>query len=143
MFLLIHMLFTNPAPSTPRNLTLIVESNTTILVKWSPPQNENGIIGEYNIQVMEGVNSSWRDISVTGGENSKIVDQLKPYTYYTFRIQARTIRDWGNFSATKTERTLEGRTYTLQFYVILFELSIKLNYYISSVKAYSFYYLVG
>ena len=111
------LFFVNAAPSTPRHLTFIVESNTTILVKWLPPENENGIIGEYNIQVMmEGVNSSWRNISVTGDDNSKIVDQLKPYTYYKFRIRARTIRDWGNFSATKTERTLERRTYTLQFF---------------------------
>ena len=108
------MLFTNPAPSTPRNLTLTVESNTTILVKWLRPENENGIIGEYNIEVMmEGVNSTWRNISVSRDKSSKVVDQLKPYTYYAFRIRARTIRDWGNFSKKKTNRTLEGRTYTL------------------------------
>lgn len=108
--------FTNAAPSTPRNLTLIVESNTTILVTWFPPENKNGIISEYNIQVMEGVNSSWQNINITGNATYMIVNNLKPYTNYSFRIQARTIRDWGNFSETKTHRTLEGRTYASLLY---------------------------
>ena len=109
--------FTNTAPSTPRNLTLIVKSNTTISVSWSAPENRNGIIIEYVIRVMEkGANSSRRNVSVLGDATyNRNVNNLKPYTYYVFSIGARTSAGWGEFSEEKTNRTFEGRTYTSRF----------------------------
>lgn len=94
---------------------LFAKSNSTILVKWLSPENLNGIIVQYGIRVMEkGVNSSAWDIHVNA-TNDTDVDDLKPYTYYMFSIRARTIAGWGDFSETKTKRTLEGRMYTSYF----------------------------
>lgn len=107
----ISIYYINIAPSTPRNLTLVVRSNTTISVKWLAPENENGIINQYGIRVMEkGVNSS-RNIYVDAATYNKDIDRLKPYTYYIFSIRARTAAGWGDFTQEKTERTREGRTY--------------------------------
>jgi hypothetical protein len=117
MLYFIH--FANVAPSIPRNLTLRVESNTTISVSWLPPENENGIIIQYTIHVGDqGVNSNGRIVNVSGGTTSTLVNLLKPYTNYTFRIRARTSAGWGNFSEKETERTDEGRMHiSLLFFI--------------------------
>ncbi len=115
--IMIFHLFTTTAPSSPQNLTLQVASNTTILVSWLPPEDENGIIIEYRIHVKEqGVNSSERVVNVSGGATSKLVNLLKPYTNYTFRMRARTSAGYGNFGVTETARTYEGRMYTSFLY---------------------------
>ena len=111
-FMIYFIYFANPAPSRPRNLSLQVEGNTTISVSWLPPENENGIIVEYTVHVRDqGVNSSERTVNVSGETTSTLINVLKPYTNYTFRIRARTSAGWGNFSENKTERTDEGRMY--------------------------------
>ncbi|CAB4026493.1 phosphatidylinositol phosphatase PTPRQ-like isoform X1, partial [Paramuricea clavata] len=97
------------APSSPRNLTLWARNSTTISVSWLPPKNENGIIIQYAIHVREqGVNSNERLVNVSGGATSTLINVLKPFTNYTFRIRARTSAGWGNFSENRTEPTDVG-----------------------------------
>ena len=108
-------------------MTLLVESNTTILVRWLPPENENGIIIGYRIQLRElEMNSSERIVNVSGEANSTLVNLLKPYTNYTFRMQAWTSVGLGNFSETETARTHEGCMclLILYYYTINFVLFI-------------------
>ena len=102
------LLFVNTAPSSPRNLTVQVKSNTTISVTWVQPENENGIIIMYDIYVKEQDRNETMK-SVPGEETSTLLKSLKPYTNYTFRVRAQTIAGWGNFSKSKTARTDEGR----------------------------------
>jgi hypothetical protein len=104
--------FAYAAPSSPRNLTLWAKNSTTMSVSWLPPENENGIIIQYAIHVREqGVNSNERLVNVPGETTSTLVNVLKPYTNYTFRIRARTSAGWGNFSENRTERTDVGCMY--------------------------------
>ncbi len=116
----------NPVPSSPRNLTLQIESNTTMSVSWSPPEYENGIIIEYGIHVKEqGINSRGRILNVSGETNYTLVKMLKPYTNYTFRLRARTSAGWGNFSERQIARTDEGCT--LSLFNEIFILSFSVN----------------
>ena len=104
------VLFINEVPSSPRNLTVQVGSDTTISVSWLPPENENGIIITYGIYVREqDLNETMRNVS--GGETSTSLKALKPYTNYRFRIRAQTIAGWGNFSESKIARTNQGGMY--------------------------------
>ena len=108
--MLVFFIPTCTAPSSPINLTLHVESNTTIKLSWLRPKYENGIIRLYNIHVIgSGINSIEWFINVTGDENSTSVESLNPYTNYTFRVRARTNAGWGNFSESVTALTHEGR----------------------------------
>ena len=116
-------LFSNTAPSSPRNLTLRVESDTMISVSWLPPEHKNGKIIQYRIQLRElGMNLSERIAKVSGGASFTLVNLLKPYTNYIFRIRACTSAGCGNFSEKETARTHEGRMYIslLQYYTINF-----------------------
>ena len=110
--------FLNTAPSSPRNLTVRVGSVTSISVSWLTPENENGIIITYGVYVREqDSNETMRNVS--GGETFISLKSLKPYTNYTFRVRARTIAGWGNFSESKTALTDKGRMY-ISFNYMLF-----------------------
>jgi hypothetical protein len=118
------------APSSPRNLKLRVESSSTISVSWLPPENENGIIIQYTIHVRDQeVNSNERLVNVSGETTSTLVNLLKSYTNYTFRIRARTSAGWGNFSEKETEQSDEGCMYILLVFFIHFALFVSIIQY--------------
>ena len=92
-------------------------------VSWSPPEYENGIIIEYGIHVRdEGIDSRVRVVKISGGRSSMLVDLLKPYINYTFRLRARTSAGWGNFSERETAWTSEGRMSSLFHEIFTFVL---------------------
>ncbi len=51
-----------------------------------------------------------------------LVDLLKPYINYTFRLRARTSAGWGNFSERETAWTSEGRMSSLFHEIFTFVL---------------------
>ena len=81
------------APSgPPLNVTISTVNSTTVQVTWAPPapENQNGIITLYNINVTVSetksgftLNTSTTSLNLTG---------LHPHYTYTFAVTAVTIR---------------------------------------------------
>ena len=86
-----------------------------ILITWEEPVNANGIIRSYYISVYDtksGLEAYNKTVPKEGkNEQSLRVPNLKPYTNFTFTIQAKTIElgEMANFTA----KTLEGGKFEL------------------------------
>ena len=99
-------------PGAPTKFSGRVLSYKEILITWKEPVNANGIIRSYHIRVYD--TKSGREvfgkIVTKEGSNgqSLLVSNLKPYTNFTFTIQAKTIEP--GEMVYFTAKTLEGGT---------------------------------
>ena len=102
-------IFTGPGP--PTKFAGSVLSDKEIDITWEEPINANGIIRTYHIRAYK--TKTGREVynrTVAKGLSGKgqrlNVSNLKPYTKFTFTIQAKTIElgEMANFTA----KTLEG-----------------------------------
>ena len=105
-------------PGPPTNFSGRVLSDKEIDIRWEEPINANGIIRTYHIRAYEtktGREVYNTTVHVTKGLNRKgqrlNVSNLKPYTNFTFTIQAKTI-ELGEM-AILTAKTLEGGKFEL------------------------------
>ena len=100
-------------PSAPTKFIGKVLSDKEILITWEEPVNANGIIRSYYIRVYETKSGqeAYNKTVPKEGNNEQRLSNLKPYTNFTFTIQAKTIElgERANFTA----KTLEGGKFEL------------------------------
>ena len=100
-------------PSAPTKFIGKVLSDKEILITWEEPVNANGIIRSYYIRVYdtESGQEAYNKTVPKEGNNEQRLSNLKPYTNFTFTIQAKTIElgERANFTA----KTLEGGKFEL------------------------------
>ena len=108
------MFFFPPVPaSPPENVTVVVNSSTTIEVTWDivPPIDQNGIITMYEVmyQPLETFNGniSTQTMIVSGTEMSVILMELQEFVNYTISVRAYTSVGAGPYSDEVTVMTLE------------------------------------
>lgn len=113
----LRLIFTISAPSPPTNIVAVSLNATAISLTWSRPAKPNGQITRYEIHY-NAVGSSDVTSDVLSAnqipEPKTLIDSLKPFTRYQFRIRAATGEMdvmWGNFSAAVEETTGEAGTY--------------------------------
>ena len=102
-------------PGSPTKFSGRVLSDKEILITWEQPVNANGIIRSYHIRVYDTKSGreAFDKIVTKEGNNgqSLLVSDLKPYTNFTFTIQAKTIEP--GEMAYCTAKTSEGGTSVL------------------------------
>ncbi|XP_074076904.1 phosphatidylinositol phosphatase PTPRQ-like isoform X1 [Macrotis lagotis] len=76
----------SPIINTFKNL-----SSTSVFLSWDPPVQPNGAIISYDL-TLDGPDESY---SFTTSENSIILDELSPFTLYSFFAAARTRKGLG------------------------------------------------
>lgn len=92
--LLFHLIFffsfivpeTSPIINTFKNL-----SSTSVLLSWDPPVKPNGAIINYDL-TLQGPNENYSFIT---SDNYLILEELSPFTLYSFFAAARTIKGLG------------------------------------------------
>ena len=100
--------YADPAPSvSPEGLKVSHRLPTTAELSWKPIPEEkrNGTITGYTVQV-EGPDSR-QDISVEDTCTSVQISDLRPFTWYTFKVNAMTKAGTGP-AATVSSTTPEG-----------------------------------
>lgn len=92
--LLVHLIFffsfivpeTSPIINTFKNL-----SSTSVLLSWDPPVKPNGAIISYDL-TLQGPRENY---SFVTSDNYLILEELSPFTLYSFFAAARTIKGLG------------------------------------------------
>ena len=100
-----NFVFAILAPSPPGIVVATSWNATAIHIAWTVPVTPNGQITRYEIQY-NAVGSSDNTSKVLSAnqlpELKALIDSLKPFTRYQFRIRAATREGnvlWGNFSS--------------------------------------------
>lgn len=100
-----HLLMSPSEPSaSPRNLTLVDTTSTSILVKWEEvrPEDKNGIIISYNVsyQAVGGisVNAAVNTMKVPASPMEANLTNLTRNQRYNIKVLASTIKGDGNYS---------------------------------------------
>ena len=114
---LIFFLLIEPS-GTPKIISVLAESSNSVRIIWlAVPFNErNGIITQHRVEIRERVmaQSLLSPFYRTATEEDTIVvTGLKPYTTYSFRVEASTAVGRGNFSSSKEGRTHDNGTCVL------------------------------
>ncbi|XP_013931748.1 PREDICTED: phosphatidylinositol phosphatase PTPRQ [Thamnophis sirtalis] len=78
-----------PILKTYRNL-----SSTSVMLSWDPPYRPNGIIRGYDLKLQ----GPEKNISFTTSNNSIILEDLLPFTLYSFFASAQTVKGPGPYS---------------------------------------------
>ena len=107
--------FTILAPSPPTALVAVPSNNTTaISLTWNRPATPNGQITRYEIQYNAAGSSDVTSKVLSANQLPvlmTLIDSLKPFKRYQFRIRAATgekVVMWGNVSAVAEARTGEA-----------------------------------
>ena len=109
-FLLIHFLIVCTAPgSEPSNTTGTALNSTHIYLTWDPPPPEdiNGVIREYRINVTEGETGLLLQYTTNPDTRELVVGPLHPYYTYHCTVGAYTI-EVGPYTAIITVQTDEA-----------------------------------
>ncbi|XP_033619385.1 phosphatidylinositol phosphatase PTPRQ [Fukomys damarensis] len=77
---------TSPVINTFKNL-----SSTSVLLSWDPPINPNGVIISYDL-TLQGLSENY---SFVTSDNYITLEELSPFTLYSFFVAARTIKGLG------------------------------------------------
>lgn len=80
---------------------------TTANISWSPPppEDQNGIIRHYSIELTD--KSTGLELNIIAEAEYYLLDFLEPHTTYTYRIAAVTIQP-GPFTELKNFTTSQG-----------------------------------
>ncbi|XP_044744590.1 neogenin isoform X2 [Coccinella septempunctata] len=99
------------APSAaPRDLDVHMteDESQQVELSWQPPKMAGSRITGYIIFYTDNVTKSdreWSVLAIKGDKHTSIIPDLKPFTEYFFKIQARNSRGNGPFSTVVTFRT--------------------------------------
>ncbi|CAH0551604.1 unnamed protein product [Brassicogethes aeneus] len=102
--------FELPPNVPPRDLDIHFKDEESQLVElsWQPPKITSGRITGYVILFTENKTKNdreWQALAVKGDNHSSVIYDLKPFTQYYFKVQARNSRGYGPFSNVVTFRT--------------------------------------
>ncbi|XP_020805463.1 neogenin isoform X2 [Drosophila serrata] len=102
----LNQTYQNVPVTPPREVTVRLDEQNppTVIIQWMPPKHTVGQITGYNIYYTTDTTKRDRDWSIeafAGEETSLMLPNLKPYTTYYFKVQARTTKGSNNapFSA--------------------------------------------
>lgn len=93
---------------TPQSISATTPNSTSVLLSWMPPSPDqhNGIITTYHINVTEVETGAVSQLVVTG-TTQLLVDTLHPYYVYNFIVSAATSVGQGPYSPVFTVQTPE------------------------------------
>ncbi|KAK9876148.1 hypothetical protein WA026_011265 [Henosepilachna vigintioctopunctata] len=99
-----------PPSAAPRDLDVHLLDDKMQLVEltWQPPKMSGARITGYIIFYTDNATKSdreWSVLAIKGDKHSSTIPDLKPFTEYFFKIQARNSRGYGPFSPVVTFRT--------------------------------------
>ncbi|XP_013929765.1 PREDICTED: sortilin-related receptor, partial [Thamnophis sirtalis] len=96
-------------PDPPRHLQLHLkkEAEGIVVCQWAPPANAHGLIREYVVEYSRSGSKEWS--SVRAPTNYSEVEMLQVNALYVFRVAAVTSRGVGNWSDSKSIRTVKGK----------------------------------
>lgn len=99
------LLFFSVPVGFPDDFLAVVISSTSIVLTWDPPpiHERNGIITTYTITQVGAGNTS----TLTTSALMLTVDNLRPFTSYTFDIAASTAIGRGPMSVNRTVMTFQ------------------------------------
>ncbi|GBL94852.1 Receptor-type tyrosine-protein phosphatase eta [Araneus ventricosus] len=110
-------------PSSPRELTVVETHETSILLKWLPPEHPNGPDLIYSVKWVDPANNSE---NLETNSTSCSVTKLKPSTNYSIAIIARTKAGDGPWSPILSVTTHEKRHTKNPHFVLAMVLGIML-----------------
>ncbi|CAM9891763.1 unnamed protein product [Lampetra planeri] len=105
----IHIIAQFGVPSQPISFKAEAESDTSMLLSWLPPRQEN--ILKYELLYREGDTGPERRLSLDPTMNH-VLEGLRENTLYSFRLAGRSLHGLGPYSPTVTARTLPTRMHT-------------------------------
>ncbi|CAH1125665.1 unnamed protein product [Ceutorhynchus assimilis] len=97
-----------PPDVAPRNVDVHLRTEEEVEITWLPPKTTTGRITGYVILFTDNktkTDAQWQALAVKGDNHSSIIYDLKPFTVYFFKVQARNSRGYGPFSNIATFRT--------------------------------------
>ncbi|CAM9801216.1 unnamed protein product [Lampetra fluviatilis] len=108
----IHIIAQFGVPSQPISFKAEAESDTSMLLSWLPPRQEN--ILKYELLYREGDTGPERRLSLDPTMNH-VLEGLRENTLYSFRLAGRSLHGLGPYSPTVTARTLPTRGFAMNF----------------------------
>lgn len=93
----------------PESFNVTNNGPTSLILKWSPPKNLNGMIRSYKITIRDETNGTVICFNTT--ELEVTVNNLNPFTTYTCNVTAYTVAPGP--AASVTIRTPESGKYLL------------------------------
>ncbi|XP_045461534.1 neogenin isoform X4 [Harmonia axyridis] len=98
-----------PPSAAPRDLDVhMTEDTQQVELSWQPPKMSGSRVTGYIIFYTDNVAKSdreWSVLAIKGDKHTSIIPDLKPFTEYFFKIQARNGRGVGPFSTVVTFKT--------------------------------------
>ncbi|XP_030764716.1 neogenin isoform X2 [Sitophilus oryzae] len=99
-----------PPNVAPRDVDVHLKDEDSQLVEltWLPPKITNGRITGYVILYTDNktkTEAEWQVLVIKGDNHSTIIYDLKPFTVYYFKVQARNSRGYGPYSNIVSFRT--------------------------------------
>ena len=96
------------APSAPRDLEVDDVSADEVELDWRSPADDGGdSVDEYKVEIYR--NGRWREEEDDISRTRHDVEDLAPYTRYSFRVLARNSEDWSEPSTAVTVTTLREK----------------------------------
>lgn len=87
-----NSIFTTGPSAPPTNVNGIATDSRTLTIIWLPPTLEarNGIIVEYEIEIVGQVSGDRISYTTSGNSSSFLIEGLHPDYFYTYRMSAAT-----------------------------------------------------
>ncbi|XP_068091437.1 receptor-type tyrosine-protein phosphatase delta isoform X38 [Hyperolius riggenbachi] len=101
-------------PSQPLNFKAEAESETSILLSWTPPRSDT--ISSYELYYKEGDQTEEQSITIEPASSYRL-QGLKPNTLYYFRLAARAPLGLGASTTEISAKTLQSTVFAKNFHV--------------------------
>ncbi|XP_040613216.1 receptor-type tyrosine-protein phosphatase delta isoform X41 [Mesocricetus auratus] len=101
-------------PGQPLNFKAEPESETSILLSWTPPRSDT--IASYELVYRDGEQGEEERITIEPGTSYRL-QGLKPNSLYYFRLSARSPQGLGASTAEISARTMQSTVFAKNFHV--------------------------
>ncbi|XP_004373549.1 receptor-type tyrosine-protein phosphatase delta isoform X5 [Trichechus manatus latirostris] len=101
-------------PGQPLNFRAEPESETSILLSWTPPRSDT--IANYELVYKDGEHGEEQRITIEPGTSYRL-QGLKPNSLYYFRLAARSPQGLGASTAEISARTMQSTVFAKNFHV--------------------------
>ncbi|XP_073084640.1 receptor-type tyrosine-protein phosphatase delta isoform X21 [Manis javanica] len=101
-------------PGQPLNFKAEPESETSILLSWTPPRSDT--IANYELVYKDGEHGEEQRIAIEPGTSYRL-QGLKPNSLYYFRLAARSPQGLGASTAEISARTMQSTVFAKNFHV--------------------------
>ncbi|XP_064146589.1 receptor-type tyrosine-protein phosphatase delta isoform X15 [Loxodonta africana] len=101
-------------PGQPLNFKAEPESETSILLSWTPPRSDT--IANYELVYKDGEHGDEQRITIEPGTSYRL-QGLKPNSLYYFRLAARSPQGLGASTAEISARTMQSTVFAKNFHV--------------------------